>query len=60
MSHFNEALRLNHIKEVIVKGNVIEFRSSNSEWYKTIIGRFPVEEVYKAIKSSSCYLGIKI
>jgi hypothetical protein len=43
MSTFMEALKMDCIDEVVVKGNLVEFRLSDSEWYKTLIGRFPID-----------------
>ncbi len=41
LSHFIQALRGNQVKEVVVKGSVIDFRGSGPEWFRTFIGRFP-------------------
>jgi hypothetical protein len=57
LSHFIEALRGNHIKEVVVRGSVIDFRGSGPEWFRTFIGRFPRQELYKLIQYFFSQLG---
>jgi hypothetical protein len=45
-----EALKLNKIDEVIVKGKDVYFKSNLSEWYHSFAGQFPMSEILDEMK----------
>lgn len=50
VSHLIKALQLNHVEEVVMKGNVIEFKSVGSEWYRTVVDQYTIQILLKLIK----------
>lgn len=42
LSAFLDALRSEQINEVVVKGDSVYFRSFNSDWYHSLLGRYPL------------------
>lgn len=47
LSTFLEALSSDQINEVVVKGDVVYFRSLTSDWYHSSIGNYPLFDLFR-------------
>lgn len=50
LSTFFHALRNEQINDVVIKGDVIYFRSQASDWYHSVLGNYPLYELFQQIK----------
>mgnify|MGYP000107771629 CR=1 FL=1 len=50
LSTFLDALRSEQINDIIIKGDTIYFRSLTSDWYHSLIGSYPLFDLFAQIK----------
>lgn len=50
MSTFLDALKSEQINEIVVKGDTVYFRSLTSDWYHSVIGNYPLFELFRQIR----------
>ena len=50
LSTFMEALKSDQLDEVVVKGDTVYFRSLTSDWFHSVIGNYPIHELFREIK----------
>jgi hypothetical protein len=47
LSAFLDALRNDQINDVVVQGDTVYFRSLTSDWYNSVIGNYPIHELFR-------------
>jgi|LakMenE18May11ns_1017448.scaffolds.fasta_scaffold9837275_1 hypothetical protein len=46
LSSFIQAVKLNYVKQVVIQGSQIFFRSEQSDWYQTCAENYPIQQLY--------------
>lgn len=47
LSTFIDALKSDQLDEIVVKGNSVYFRSLTSDWFHSVVGNFPMHELFR-------------